>query len=77
MILDLDETLIYLQNKDSLKVDINSIILRPNLHEFLHEMKSIYELIIFSENSQEYVEPIIDLIQKKKIILIILYANLS
>ena len=66
MILDLDETLIYLQNKDSLKVDINSIILRPNLHEFLHEMKSIYELIIFSENSQEYVEPIIDLIQKKE-----------
>ena len=66
LILDLDETLIYLQNKDSLKVDINSIILRPNLHEFLHEMKSIYELIIFSENSQEYVEPIIDLIQKKE-----------
>ena len=66
LILDLDETLIYLQNKDSLKADINSIILRPNLNEFLHEMKSIYELIIFSENSQEYVEPIIDLIQKKE-----------
>ena len=66
LILDLDETLIYLQNKDSLKVDISSIVLRPNLHEFLHEMKSIYELIIFSENSKEYVEPIIDLIQKKE-----------
>jgi hypothetical protein len=66
LILDLDETLIYLQNKDSLKTDTNSIILRPNLHEFLHEMKSIYELIIFSENSQEYVEPIIDFIQKKE-----------
>jgi len=67
LILDLDETLIYLQNKDSLKADISSsIVLRPNLHEFLHEMKSIYELIIFSENSQEYVEPIIDFIQKKE-----------
>ena len=29
-------------------------------------MKSIYELIIFSENSQEYVEPIIEFIQKKE-----------
>ena len=29
-------------------------------------MKSIYELIIFSENTQEYVLPIIDLIQKKE-----------
>ena len=29
-------------------------------------MKSIYELIIFSENTQEYVQPIIDLIQKKE-----------
>ena len=66
LILDLDETLIYLQNKESFKIDIKSIILRPYLHEFLHDMKSIYELIIFSENTQEYVQPIIDLIQKKE-----------
>ena len=61
LILDLDETLIYLQNQDR-----RTITLRPNIFEFLHEMKSIYELIIFSENSQEYVEPIIDLIQQKE-----------
>ena len=66
LILDLDETLIYFQNKESFKIDIKSIILRPYLHEFLHDMKSIYELIIFSENTQEYVLPIIDLIQKKE-----------
>ena len=66
LILDLDETLIYLQNKESFKIGIKSIILRPYLHEFLHDMKSIYELIIFSENSQEYVQPIIDLIEKKE-----------
>ena len=59
LILDLDETLIYLQNQDR-----KTITLRPNIFEFLHEMKSIYELIIFSENSQEYVEPIVDLIQQ-------------
>jgi len=61
LILDLDETLIYLQNQDR-----KTITLRPNIFEFLHEMKSIYELIIFSENSQEYVEPIVDLIQQKE-----------
>ena len=61
LILDLDETLIYLQNQDR-----KTITLRPNIFEFLHEMKSIYELIIFSENSQEYVEPIINLIQQKE-----------
>jgi len=66
LILDLDETLIYLQNKESFKIGIKSIILRPYLHEFLHDMKSIYELIIFSENTQEYVLPIIELIQKKE-----------
>jgi hypothetical protein len=66
LILDLDETLIYMQNKESFKFGIKTIILRPYLYEFLHDMKSLYELIIFSENSQEYVQPIIDLIQKKE-----------
>ena len=66
LILDLDETLIYMQNKESFKIGIKSIILRPYLHEFLHDMKPLYELIIFSENSQEYVQPIIDLIQIKE-----------
>ena len=62
LILDLDETLIYLQNKESTE----TLILRPNIHEFLHEMKSIYELIIFSENSINYVGPILDIIQQKE-----------
>ena len=61
LILDLDETLIYLQNQDR-----KTITLRPNIFEFLHEMKCIYEIIIFSENSQEYVEPIVDFIQQKE-----------
>jgi len=62
LILDLDETLIYLQNKDSTE----ALTLRPNIHEFLHEMKSIYELILFSENSINYVGPILDIIQQKE-----------
>ena len=62
LILDLDETLIYLQNKDLNK----KLNLRPNIHEFLHEMKSIYELVLFSENSKNYVGPILDIIQQKE-----------
>ena len=67
LILGLDETLIYnnIDNYVSFKKD-RTIHLRPNIHEFLREMKKIYELIIFSEKSKDYVDPIIDLIQKKE-----------
>ena len=63
LVLDLDETLIYLQNKDLNK----TLTLRPYIHEFLHEMKSIYELVLFSENSISYVSPILDIIQQNEI----------
>ena len=59
LILNLNETLIYFNNQ-------NTLILRPYLHEFLHEMKLIYEIILFSNKSKEYVEPIINIIQKKE-----------
>ena len=62
LILDLDETLIYLQNND---LD-QTLTLRPNIQEFLHEMKSIYELVLFSENTKNYVSPIIDIIQQNE-----------
>ena len=42
------------------------MILRPFLHEFLSKMKKIYELILFSYETQEYVDPILDLIEKKE-----------
>ena len=67
LVLDLDETLIYLQNKDSSNIGIKKVILRPNIHEFLKEMKSEFELIIFSENSKDYVNNIISIIQEKEI----------
>ena len=39
------------------------MIERPGLHEFLHDMKILYELIIFSSRSQDYVSPIIQKIE--------------
>ena len=73
LILDLDETLIYAQRSFSLKfkksennINKKRIILRPCLSEFLHEMKQIFELIVFSSGTPEYVDPIIKIIEKNE-----------
>ena len=57
LILNLDETLVYRKN---------ILILRPYLNEFLHEMKYLYEIIIFSDTSKEYTYFIADIIQQKE-----------
>ena len=68
LILNLDETLIYNNN--------GKIILRPNLYEFLNMMKDIYELIIFSFESNSFIDSVVDMIEEKnKYFDYILYAN--
>ena len=42
------------------------IILRPCLSEFLHEMKPLFELILFSSGTPDYVDPIIKIIEKNE-----------
>ena len=59
LILNLNETLLHFKNE-------NTFTLRPNIFEFFHEMKLIYELIILSDNPNDYTEPIIDIIQQKE-----------
>ena len=77
MVLDLDETLISSQRNFSYKIKNNisnininlkknKIILRPGLHEFLHDMKSLFELIIFSSGAKDYVDPIVKMIEKNE-----------
>ena len=56
LVLDLDNTLIYMQN--------DTLILRPNLLQFLHNMKKNYELILFSEKDKNYIDPIIKKIEE-------------
>ena len=82
LILDLDETLIYSQRNISYKLkkkeNINKkrIILRPGLREFLKEMKKIFELIIFSSGTVDYVNPIIEIIESdEKFFDFVLYRN--
>ena len=63
LILNLDETLIYFNKRYPSQLGTNKLILRPNVKEFLHEMKKIFELILFSDTSQEYIDAIIDVIE--------------
>ena len=62
LVLDLDETLISYQ-KDEYGRGIMKP--RPHLHSFLLEMYKYYELIVFTAGTQEYADPILNIIDKK------------
>ena len=72
LVLDLDETLICIKRDSNNKIKHNkfnnlmTLILRPGLLDFLHKMKKLYELILFSLGTSEYVSPIIKNIEKKE-----------
>ena len=60
LILSLDKTLSYKNNKT------NTIILRNGLFSFLSTIKPFFELILFSIDSQDFSEPIINMIENDK-----------
>ena len=64
LVLDLDETLIYL-NRDSTDSESATLKLRPGIYSFLEKMKEYCEIILFSEAEQEYVDLIVDSIEAK------------
>ena len=72
LVLDLDETLICIKRDSNNRIKFNqtnnsiTLILRPGLLDFLHNMKKIYELILFSFGTSEYVSPIIKNIEKNE-----------
>ena len=72
LVLDLDETLICIKRDINNKIKINknnnliTVILRPGLLDFLNKMKKLYELILFSSGTSEYVSPIIKNIEKNE-----------
>ena len=66
LVLDLDETLIYLQRDSNIKSKRKTIIYRPYLIEFLQKMKKLYELILFSLGTPEYVDSIVETIERKE-----------
>ena len=72
LVLDLDETLVYCQPNTNYHIKSNNnfndllIYLRPGLHEFLHDMKILFELVIFTSGTPEYVDPIVKIIEKEE-----------
>ena len=60
LILSLDKTLSYKNNKT------NAIILRNGLFSFLSTIKPFFELILFSIDSRDFSEPIINMIENDK-----------
>ena len=71
LILDLDETLIFLEKdyclfNNNYNIKTKKLILRPGLINFLKKMKQIYELILFSFTLPEYTLPIINVIEENE-----------
>ena len=71
LILDLDETLIFLEKEyclfnNNYNIKTKKLILRPGLINFLKKMKQIYELILFSFTLPEYTLPILRVIEENE-----------
>ena len=80
LVLDLDETLVYFQKENnSFNTSYNNnpiLMLRPGLLDFLYKMKPLYELVLFSFGTKEYVDYILSIIEKKeKIFEYVLYRQ--
>ena len=64
LIIDLDETIMHFDVIDINK-RLGKIQLRPGLINFLEIIKEFYEIIIFSSSTKEYVDTILNVIEKK------------
>jgi len=62
LVLDLDETLI---NYRIDEIGRGVLRPRPHLNKFLKELNKVYELIIFTAGTQDYADPILNVIEKK------------
>jgi Dullard-like phosphatase family protein len=63
LVLSLDETLVNFQQMNYTQ---GILKLRPYLLEFLEQVSIYYELVLFTTESQQYVEPIIKAIEQRK-----------
>ena len=81
LILDLDETLVHSSMRPfpkcadiTLPLNFNGkkifiyVLKRPFLEKFLEEMSLIYDIIIFTASLADYAEPLLDIIDKNKVI---------
>ena len=73
LVLDLDETLVYfmpnnmfLNEEGRIGGDKHALIFRPGLIDFLKKMRPLFELVIFSFGTFDYVDNVIKIIEKKE-----------
>jgi Dullard-like phosphatase family protein len=55
-----------LNNSNNSSAYAKTLIMRPGLLEFLHKMKQIFELVLFSLGTCDYVNKIVNIIEKKE-----------
>ena len=63
LVLDLDETLISFRFNKKYQGILRT---RPGLYNFLKDVGTKYEMVIFTAGTQQYADPIIDIIEKDK-----------
>lgn len=80
LVLDLDETLVHsslepVPNFDlKVKVKVDSalldiyVLLRPGVFEFLEKVAEMYEVVIFTASLKNYADPVIDFIDRGKVV---------
>ena len=66
LVLDLDETLIYLDKVKDIKDESGTFKIRPWTFTFLEKVEKFYEIIIFSEAEKNYVDLILNSIEENK-----------
>jgi Dullard-like phosphatase family protein len=73
LVLDLDETLVYLMpnniyvnEEGKIGEAKHTLIFRPGLLDFLKKMKTLFELVIFSFGTLEYVDSVLKIIEKNE-----------
>ena len=59
LVLDFDETLVYFKINTDMEKD-GMLKLRPDVFTFLREVKKYYELILFSEATQNYIDLLLE-----------------
>ena len=65
LVLDLDETLVYFKINSKKETD-GVLRLRPDVFTFLKEVKKYYELILFSEAAQKYVDLLLETFEESE-----------
>jgi len=80
LVLDLDETLVHSSFKPEDKIDyvipihlddqIHQVFVkkRPHVDTFLHKMSALYDIIIFTASLSNYADPLLDLLDKHKVV---------